>query len=371
MRMATLNRKIFSIALIASGFFLLVSGCARIADPKPPEVRIPEAVYNLAVRQIADTVVLSFSLPMRNTDGTPASTIRALEIFRITEESGSEVEDAEWMPLTDESFLKRATHIQSIPATRFPEYLYDNTFVIHDITPTEATATPFSTVFSYAVAFINDRHQAAGLSNQAVIRPIPIPPPPQELAATVTERDVSLSWTPSENTNGSHPFRLVGYNVYRTEKIETFPTKPLNAVPLEKAEYQDEDVQLDKIYYYYVSIVGSIAPPAEGARSEVLTVVTQDVFPPEPPENFTAIVGDGVITFFWIPSPSQDVVGYRIFRKMKGETVREPLHLELIGGLSFNERNAMSDALYEIEAVDAHGNASTTAVASTRHSSEK
>jgi len=360
--MATLkNRKIVSVLLIAFGFHMLVAGCARIADPKPPEVHIPEAVGNLVVRQIADAMVLSFSLPGRNTDGTSAGTIRALEIFRITEESEPGVEDVEVMPLTGESFLKQAEYIQSIPVTRFSEYLHGDAFVIHDIIPTEATTAPRSMRLRYAVVFINDRHQTAGLSNQAIIKPIPLPQAPQGLTAIVTEKGVKLNWIPpSENTDVSYFPKLVGYNVYRTEKFETVPTEPLNAIPLENAEYQDEDSEFDKTYYYSVSVVGSIVPRAESALSEVLVVVTQDVFPPAPPENFMAIEGDDIITFFWIPSPSQDVVGYRIFRKKKGDVSREPLHSELIGGLSFNEQNTLKGAVYEIEAVDAHGNASTS-----------
>ena len=359
-RMATLNRKVVAVSLIAFGFCMLVAGCARIADPKPPEVHIPEAVGDLVVRQVANAMVLSFSLPGRNTDGTSAGTIRALEIFRITEKSEPGAEDAEVMPLTGESFIKQAAHIQSIPVARFSEYLHGDAFVIHDIMPTEATTAPFSMKLRYAVAFVNDRHQTVGLSNQAFIKPIPLPQAPQGLTAIVTEKGVRLNWIPpAENTDGSYLPELVGYNVYRTEKFETFPAEPLNALPLKKAEYQDEDSEFDKTYYYSVSFVGSIVSRAESARSEVLAVVTRDVFPPAPPENFMAIEGDDIITFFWIPSPSQDVVGYRIFRKKKGDVSREPLNSELIGSLSFNEQNAPQDAIYEIEAVDAQGNAST------------
>jgi hypothetical protein len=361
---------------------LTLSGCARIADPKPPEAHVPAAVGDLVARQVADQVVLTFPPPAKNTDGTATRADGTLEIFRLAEKSGRDGDDA---PLTEESFLGQATHILSIPAARFPEYLRDGVFVVTDAPPTAHGGKSWDWRFRYAVAFANARRQTGGFGSQVVIRLMQPLPVPQGLAATVAEDGISIRWTPppaiptiSDDADGS---RVAGYNVYRAEEPGALPAKPLNITPIKPimplgvVEYRDGDFQFDKTYYYSVSAIGDFgedsggdsATSVEGARSEALAVVVCDVFPPAPPENLTVVAEDGNVTLFWTPSPSPDVAGYRIFRKKGGDAAWERLQPELIGGLSYRDAVAgggsAKDMVYGIEAVDKSGNASSRVVA--------
>ncbi|MDR0841906.1 MAG: fibronectin type III domain-containing protein [Acidobacteriota bacterium] len=354
---------------------LSLSGCARIADPKPPEAHVPAAVGDLVARQVASQVVLTFSPPAKNTGGTATGTGGTLEIFRLAEKSGH-------APLTEESFLGQATHILSIPAARFPEYLRDGVFVVTDAPPDAHGGKPGDWRFRYAVAFANARRQTGGLGSQAVIRLMQPPPVPQGLAATVAEDGISIRWTPPpaipDDADGS---RVAGYNVYRAEEPGTLLAKPLNITPIKPitplgvVEYRDGDFQFDKTYYYSVSAIGDFgedsggdfATSAEGARSEALAVEVRDVFPPAPPENLTVVAEEGSVTLFWTPSPSRDVAGYRIFRKKGDGAAWERLQPELVGGLSHRDAVAgggsAPDMVYGIEAVDKSGNASNRVVA--------
>jgi len=101
----------------------------------------------------------------------------------------------------------------------------------------------------------------------------------------------------------------------------------------------------------------------EGARSEILKVEARDVFPPAPPANFTAVAENGKVILFWTPSPSADVAGYRIFRK-DSMGFRRPLREGLITGISYRDENVEPDGdyIYEIQAVDGHGNASEVVI---------
>jgi len=90
---------------------------------------------------------------------------------------------------------------------------------------------------------------------------------------------------------------------------------------------------------------------------------TRDVFPPAPPGNFTIVAEAEKITLFWTPSPSNNVSGYRIFRKIRTENregSRQLLREELITGISYRDESIEpgGDYIYEIQAVDRHGNAS-------------
>jgi len=342
----------------------LLAGCARIADPKPPERRVPEAVRDLEARQAGEEIILTFSLPERNTDGSPARTIRSLEIFRITEKAEAEI-PASLNDFSEENFLERAARAFSIPAARFPEYTRKNVFYIRDAPKAAQGESFYSLRFRYAAVFVNEKNQASGLGRQALVQPVVLPPSPERLTAVVTESGINITWTPApENTDAARPSRIA-YNIYRSEKPDEFPAAPINAAPLPEAEYRDGDFRFDKTYYYAVSVVAAAGSPAESIRSEILEVEARDVFPPDPPGNFTAVAENGRITFFWTPSPSADVAGYRIFRRDRADDrakSRLPLREGLITGISHRDESAQTDGdyVYEIQAVDGHGNASET-----------
>jgi len=354
-----LPRNLFRTFVVFPAMFrlLFAVSCARIADPRPPEIRVPKAVNDLTARQVSDTVILTCSLPARNTDGSPARTIRSLEIFRITEDARAEESAA---PLTEEMFFSQAALILSIPSERFSEHLRNNVFSVSDAPKPAPGETLYSKRFRYAAVFMNEKRRAAGLGNQTVIQLRALPLPPKEIAADTSENEIRLRWTPSsENRDGSQPPVIEGYNVYRAESPEAFTDAPLNASPLVRAEYRDRDFRFDKTYFYAVSVVGSLQnPSAESARSEALEVKVDDVFPPNPPEDFTAVVERGTVFLFWTPSPSADVAGYRIFRINDG--VLQLRRKELITGLSFRDDGVESGRTYdyEIHAIDARGNES-------------
>ena len=67
-------------------WLLVAAGCAKIAEPLPPLVRFPRPASDLAVSQSADTIVLTFSEPVVNTDGSPATTLRSVQILRLNED---------------------------------------------------------------------------------------------------------------------------------------------------------------------------------------------------------------------------------------------------------------------------------------------
>ena len=351
-----------------------LAGCARIADPKPPERRVPETVRDLEARQIGEEIVLTFSIPERNTDGSPARTIRSLEIFRITEkaEAGS---PASLTSLSEEIFLGRSAHVFSIPAAHFPEYAREKVFVIRDAPPKAPGENIHSLRFRYAAVFVNEKNQAAGLGRQAVVQPVVLPPAPEGLTAVVTENEIRVTWTPApENTDAARTLPIA-YNIYRSEKPDEFPAAPVNDAPLPLAEYADRDFQFDKNYYYAVRVVAVLNFQAESGLSEVLMVEARDTFPPAPPESFTVVAENGKITLFWTPSPSLDVAGYRIFRKNRtedraGAESCQVLRTELITGISHRDESAEPDGdyIYEIQAVDEKGNSSTAAVVSSQGS---
>jgi hypothetical protein len=345
------------IAALASA-----TGCAKIVEPLPPEARVPKAATDLEAHQLADTIVLTVSQPVQNTNGSPVTTLEKVQVLRLVEETNA---GGNGRPLPQEEFLKRADPILTIAAPHFSDYLRGGAFVIQDALPLPQRSRMVSSAFRYAVLFVNNKNQAAGLSNQVRIAPVPIPPAPEDLSSEVTETAIRLAWTaPSSNMDGTVPAHIAGYNIYRSEEPEKVASAPINSVPVQKPEYEDRNFQFDKTYYYAVRTVGNLKNPyAESLPSKILPVAVRDVFPPAPPENFNAVREGSSIVLLWAPSPSADVAGYRLYRQDKGSPARRRLQDALITGLSFRDSDVDPNISceYTIQAVDTHGNESTAA----------
>jgi hypothetical protein len=351
-RISNLILAIFLSLAVLSG-----AGCAKIGAPQPPEVRIPKATTDLAARQLSDFVVLAFSKPDRNINGSEATTLRRVDIFRVSEEATGNGGRA----LPEAQFAERAQRILSIPFLRFPEYLKDKTFVVQDkLFPDKSVF--YSHRFRYAVQFVNNKHQSAGFSNQVLITPVPIPLAPAGLSAVGSQKSIRLQWTaPTENMDGSKPPRIAGYNIYRSEESQKVLPARINREPVQNPEFEDLNFRFDTTYHYSVSTVGSLGPPeVESLPSEELPFSSRDTFPPDPPKNFTAILQGNVAILLWEPSSSPDVAGYRIYRLEKGTEVRQPVQKELIRQLSYRDSQIEpgKEYQYEIQAVDTHGNVS-------------
>ncbi len=334
-------------------------GCAKVGEPQPPLVRIPKPAVDLTARQISDSVVLQVSMPVRNTDGSEVSTLDSVQVLRLAEDKK---DSRRPQPLPQKEFINRASTIISIPASRIPDYLQDKTIVIRDTPPFRSGSSGYSNALRYGVLFVNNRNEAAGLSNQAFIEPVAIPLPPSELASEVSEHFIRLTWLkPQENMDGSKPARIEGYNVFRAENPAEFPPSPLNSDPLPDPEYADRDFLFDKTYYYAVKVIGSLQNPyAESLLSVPHTVVTKDKFPPDPPQKLSAISENGIVILLWVAPESRDIAGYLIFRLDEGADAPIPLQDEVIHTLSFRDSSVEPERTYEYEvvSVDSHGNKS-------------
>jgi hypothetical protein len=337
------------------------ASCAKIGEPKPPEIQIPKPASDLTVHQVSNSIVVAFTKPVQNTDGSPARTLATIELFRLVENIAPGIQSHS---LPEDQFIRKAAHIRSIASTNFEGFTHGDSFVIEDKPALPDRSSIYSHEFRYAVLFINKKNQTAGFSNQALIRPVAIPLPPQDISARVAEHSIRLSWLePTENMDGSRPPHFAGFDLLRSSDPQTLSGTPINPAPLTKPEYEDRNFEFGHTYYYAVRTVGSIQDPyAISLWSDIVPVEARDTFPPEPPENFNAIREGGDIILLWIPSASPDVAGYRIHRLNKKTGARILLHKDLITALSFRDGQVESGDQYEysIQAVDTHGNESVS-----------
>jgi hypothetical protein len=365
MKIRSAQFSLLAAVLTAAVCLLMASGCARIADPQPPEVLIPKAATDLTLSQIADSVILTVSLPDQNTDGSPVSKLRSVEVFYVAQPAPSIQITSPLPPLAEKEFLAQATQGRSIPSSQFNTYLHNKYLIIRDTPKLAAGLSMYAQLFRYAVIFVNHKGQAAGLSNQVCIQPVLLPPPPEEVTVQMTENAVILKWkSPSNIGEEEKLVPIAGYNIYRSEDAASFSPAPINPAPLQQTEYQDRDFDLDKTYFYSISSIGKLLDPfAESRPSPTIELKTRDVFPPAPPEDFNAIFEGNKVVLLWTSSPSSDVAGYRLYREDLKTSSRQRLQESLITELSCRDDKIELNKSYRyiILAVDTHGNESVAA----------
>jgi hypothetical protein len=345
--------------MLLAAWLAFSAGCAKVGEPQPPEIHIPKPAADLTAHQISDAIVLTFKKPVLNTDGSSATTLARVEVFRRLEDLRRDLPPN---PLPEAQFVQSAVRILSIASPSFPGFLQEESFVIKDTPELPDKSSIYSHAFRYAILFINKKNQTAGFSNQAFIAPIAIPLPPAGISATVMEDAIRLNWAePSENMDGSKPPHFVGYDIYKSKDPQTLPSAPVNPIPLQKPEFEDRDFQFDQTYNYAIRTVGNIYNPnAVSLLSDILRVEARDTFPPAPPESFNAVRDGSDVVLLWVPPKSPDVAGYRIYRLDKKSGSRMLLQKNMITALSIRDRQVESEKEYEysIQAVDAHGNES-------------
>ncbi len=183
------------------------------------------------------------------------------------------------------------------------------------------------------------------------------PQPPESLKFKTEKEKVILVWkAPEKNWDGSSPARVEGYRVYRQlgeNKVL------LTEEPLLLTRFEDQEVEHNRKYLYFVTAVASLFPPyGESDFSKPLEVLYLDRFPPQPPERFTVIFTGDFMLLRWERSPSRDVVGYFVYRQT-GDKV-EKLTEEPLKDLEYEDHQIKKGKRYTywVTAVDRAGNES-------------
>jgi hypothetical protein len=329
-----------------------LTSCAKTGDPQPPLVRISKAAVDLEVRQVADAIIISVTPPSENTDGSPARDLDEVEVLRMPAQTGN-------------PGISRGERVIAVAGDQQKNYLVNGTLVFSDPLVSSDHKAVFGAEARYAVRFFNRKHQTAGLSNQAAIVPVSLPAPPRGLAVEVSQDNIRVQWlAPSENSDGSKPANLLGYNIYRAANPQEFPAAPVNRELLLKPEFEDHEFEFDRTYYYRVVAVGRLQrPSAETSPSVALSVTPRDIFPPLQPQNLNLVVDNGTIVLLWAASASPDVSGYRVYRQEEGMSDWLLLQQTLITQLVFRDEKVLAGKkyVYRVTAVDAHGNEGASA----------
>ncbi|MFO7894269.1 MAG: hypothetical protein R6U63_11080 [Longimicrobiales bacterium] len=133
------------------------------------------------------------------------------------------------------------------------------------------------------------------------------PAPPRDVVAVPGDGQVYLIWRRATEPDAA------GYHVERADRVDG-SYRRLNPAPIPAAdpEWLDTDVSPQVQYFYRVRTVD--AAGNESAPHGLEQALPEDHTPPAPAGAVTAEVEDRRLTIRWEASPSDDVLGYYIYR---------------------------------------------------------
>ncbi|PYS53052.1 MAG: hypothetical protein DMG13_14115 [Acidobacteria bacterium] len=300
------------------GLFLLVAGCGKVGDPLPPFVRIPAAVRDLAVHQSGYSLVLTWTNPARNIDGSAATDLTQIRIR------------------SNDSFV---TTVTVTAAGQMQSY---------ELPVGLALSRPHT----FTVQAETARGKLSEISNTASITPVEVPGKVTGLKAVVDQRKITLYWGKPQD----HPELA---DVYLVNRIDP-PDEP--AVVSENS-YQDDRYQAGTTYTYGLTAARRLQNGmVPGAGPEPITVVAEDRTPPQAPSGLDVVLSDNGAFLTWTPNPETDLAGYRVFRSEGADGEFKLTADRLITTNAFIDTAYRSGLYYTVSAVDEFGNESARSV---------
>lgn len=335
---------------------LWLASCGNVRDPLPPLVRIPSRVGDLTAIQWGHHTTLKFTLPKLNTDGSTATTINQVKLFRLATPA------QQLSKLDLKQFEHNAAVCLSLDQTQIAAQLEEGRLTLTDQLAEVPMGALSQTLVTYALRVFNKKGQDAGYSNLVTLQLIsPLAPPEGLHVEAMAESSITLQWKrPARNLDGTELQPSVGYMVYRSETAQAKQRQLLTSKPIEETLFKDDSMALGPTYYYVVrSAVDSAGGIVESFDSAEIAATNPDLYAPKTPGELTAISNGKTVSLVWVPNMEGDLAGYLVWRREPGgqeskltpKPILSPSYLDqaVEPGKSYQ---------YRVQAIDTHGNLS-------------
>lgn len=333
------------------GLSVGLAACGVPGPPVPPTVKVPAVPKELTASQVGERVVLRWTPPRLNTDGTGIEGWPRLEVHRAFLSDPAQPE---------ERFAEQARIAYTIPEQVVDTFLHDGVMVFPDVVGATVLKQEAGRMAVYGVKAVNAKGQDAGFSNLAEVRLYPVPTPITRIGARVRADAIELRWTPPLRTTSGTPVEAIaGYEIYRSDSGEegSFILHGTAAV----ARYEDTQFDFGQRYFYHVRTLGQFgADTVESENSALVEVLARDVFPPPVPANLIAVAGPARVELTWDASPTADLAGYFLYRSRQLGAGYERLTARSLRAQSFSDTQLEPGVAhyYVVTAVDREGNES-------------
>jgi hypothetical protein len=332
----------WGVAVLAA-LLVVAPACGRKGPPLPPRPILPAAVGNLRAEPREAGILLSWTKPSRNDDGSPLTDLQEFHVLRATGPLG-----ATGAPTS--AFVRLAT----VPAAQpISAGASGSLYAFRD--DADGKGLTAGVQYRYRVQAVNRQGEVGSPSAAVVVDLIPAPPAPAGVTAAAGDGTVDLTWQASPVADRSGAPSVKGYNVYRGVQPGVYGPQPINAAPISETRFRDAGVGNDTTYYYIVrSVAGDRPPWRESGDSAQVSVTPQDSIAPAPPAGLVAVPGERDVALTWDANREADTLGYVVYRRELPQVVSVRMTERPIPGTTFTDRTVRSGATYAytVTAVD-------------------
>lgn len=377
-------KKFFPALSLACLLVSLVS-CGKKGPILPPVPRIIQKVEAFEISQRGEKLLLEWENPAAYIDGSPVSEISEVEIWVMElekesaekegteaegpakEKKGKREEDKKEIPgkkenLTSEEFEKKARLLALVKQEEFSRHLVSPESELrryrYSYPLSEKDLRLERLVFGLKVK--GKGRRKSEFSRLLTVKPEVISLPPREVKASVFQDRIEISWKAADkNFDQTSPARSRGFNVYRSEGNDQ--PRRLNDELITEEKFSDKNFLLGKVYHYFIRASVTEPPPfMESGDSDVIEVQAKDMFAPAAPSGLISIAAESSISLTWDDNTETDLAGYRVWRRMEGESEFELLTPQPIRGNVFRDTRVEKSIRYDyaVTALDRAGNES-------------
>jgi hypothetical protein len=311
---------------------ILWAACGSIGDPLPPMANIPQAVDDLAARQLVDEIIISWSWPLLTTEGATARRVRNFTLRAV--EVDPSVTD-----LAPDAFADHGRDLTVIDEPQLTAKAPGDRFELR----IPLANLKLGQTLILAVTSANRAGRSAGYSNQVRLQPVTAPSSVTIAEPVVKTDGVELSWSSASTAN-----------VYAVERRISGQDDFTRIARVDHEVFLDRMIEWDQGHEYRIrSIATTVAGEAEGRLSEVVTVTPTDKFPPATPTRLRAVSAAASVELSWDSNQEADLAGYLV--------LRDGVHIaDGIERASFSDPTAVpgQEYVYAVTAIDMSGNES-------------
>jgi predicted small lipoprotein YifL len=326
----SLSALLFLIALT------LLPSCGRKGALIVPGTVLPAAVTDLKAEPRAGAIILSFTMPEKNTKGDPLTDLAGFVIMRA-----EMPEDKDECPCK----FEKAGYVD----LEFPKdaLIKGKKVVWADRGP----GLIFGRKYAYKAAAENTGGFTGEESAAVYARYLMPPVKPAGLAARALNRAALITWEPvTRDEAGNTITDIAGYNVYRAVAAGETAQAPVNPAPVTGERYEDFNLTNNVTYYYTVTALRGKEPPlTEGDAAGAVAVTPSDKEPPAPPVGLQAVPGEGMALLSWEPGPEPDIAGYFIYRLAEGEKEFKRLNEAPYARVTYRDQEVTPGVTYTYE----------------------
>ncbi len=287
-------RVLLSVPLLLMAI-ALAAGCGLKAPPVPYPLAKPVAIQDLTALARGKSVILSWAVPDKNTDGTVLKDIKGFNLVRAA------------IPFRDIDTGSKETYMQ---------WRYDYNPGEHYMT-VKNRDLEYDVRYSYVVLTVTKNNVLSDSSNTCIVswnRPFR---KPSDIRAQSGDHFIELSWiAPTAYVDGTPINKTVYYNVYRSLRMGNFPLFPINPALISGTTYIDGDLKNGVPYFYEVTSVSKVRSTAiESIPTSQIIAVPADLVSPARPYGISAAPLKTGIALSWEPNTESDILGYEVYRR--------------------------------------------------------